>query len=66
MILYFIFIHPSRSLSSLDHILVSSSIAIRAVSITVLNDFVVSDHLPLSFSILSIFREGTFWGKGEA
>jgi hypothetical protein len=42
--------------SNLDHLLVSGGIASRAVSATVLNDFEVSDHLPLSFSIVAPFN----------
>ena len=52
----FTYVHPSESVSNLDHVLVSGNIACFAISIIVLNDFVVSDHLPLAFSIVDLFN----------
>ena len=47
----FTYIHPTGSVSNLDHVLVSSSIFSRSLTVDVLREcsFFVSDHLPLSF-----------------
>ena len=51
----FTYIHPTGSVSNLDHALVSSSIFSSSLTVDVLREFFVSDHLPLSFRISASF-----------
>ena len=51
----FTYIHPTGSVSNLDHVLVSSSIFSSSLTVDVLREFFVSDHLPLSFRISAPF-----------